>query len=101
MPAGSITSNANYPSDGGWRTIQKPGNANAQLHLSGTFDSATVQVQFLADGDTSVGSSGWLSISGGAYTAADDDVINLPNARYVRLNVSGGGASMAIDYDIY
>ena len=100
MPAGNITANGNYPS-GNWVTIQKASNANAQLHLSGTFDGATVQVQFLADGSSSIGSSGWLNITNGSYTAGDDDVIQLPNKRTIRLNVSSVGGSTDIDYDLY
>ena len=100
MPSGNMSSNANYPDDGGYVTVQKPGNANAQLHLSGDFGGGTVQVQFLADGSTTIGSSGWLDINGGAYTAADDDVINLPNSRTIRLNLTGA-TSPDIDYDLY
>ena len=92
MPTGTITTNASTT-----RVLsrQKSSNANAQLHLSGTFDSGTVQVEMLADGaDT------WLAINGGSYTAADDDIINLTNQRYIRLTTTGGGGSMAIVWDL-
>jgi len=100
MPSGSITANGNFPSDSGYPSVIKNSDSNARLHLSGTFDGATVVVQFLADGNTTIGSSGWLDVDGGTYTAIGDDIIHLPNRTTIRLSVTGVGASTAIDYNL-
>lgn len=100
MPSGNITANSAAVIDGGYLSTIKQGNANARLHLSGTFDGATVQVVFLADGSTSIGTSGWLNLDGGAYTAAGDDIINLPNQTTLNLVVTNAGASTDIDWNL-
>lgn len=93
MPNGTITANGSTTK---YLSRQKASNANAQLHLSGTFDGATVQVEMGADGVADT----WLAINGGAYTEADDDIINLSNQRYIRLTTSGSGGSTSIVWDL-
>jgi len=100
MPSGNITANDAAVIEDGYLTIIKQGNANARLHLSGTFDGATVQVVFQADGNTSIGTSGWLAIDGGAYTDVGDDVINLPNQTTLNLVVTNAGAGTDIDWNL-
>ena len=100
MPAGNTTANgtlvSKYPSK------QKHSNANARIHMSGTFDGASIKVYFQSDGDPAIGpnSDGWLLFSGGTYTSADDDIINLPNSVPLRVIVSGVGGSTDIDWSL-
>lgn len=63
------------------------------LHLSGTFGSGTVKLQFQGNDGT------WRDVTTVSYTAATDKYITLPAERNYRLNLSGA-TSPSIYFEI-
>lgn len=77
----------------------KVGNANTRLHLSGTFGaSATVTIYTKLDGLSTSGpdSDGWVPQDGGAFTAATDQIINLPRPVNLKAVLTNGDGSTAV-----
>ena len=64
------------------------------VHASGTFDSGSLSIQFYGkDGN-------WKDFEGGPYTSGPiDKLIQLPNERQVRVNLSGA-TSPSLYYEI-
>ena len=92
MATGTITTNA---STSHYVSKQQMSNANARLHLAGTWDGATVTVELrVVGGDT------WRSVSNGAYTADADPILNLPVSTDVRLTSTGIGGSTSIVWEL-
>lgn len=70
-------------------------DGKATLYLGGTFDGATVAVEFKAPwGDE------WIADSRFAYTEPTVDTIEVGDAASVRLAVSSAGASTSISADV-
>jgi len=88
MPAGNITADGTLFS--GFSPKGTSGNWNSQFHISGTWGGGTVTIYFMAE-DSTIGpnSDGWLPITGGAYTADDDDIINATGRRTYKAVLSG------------
>lgn len=86
------------------RTLQatsepKQGNANMRLHLSGTFGAgATVTIYTQLDGlsTSGPGSDGWVAQTGGVFTAATDQIINLTRVTAVRATLSSGDGDTSV-----
>lgn len=81
-------SNANYPDNAG---IDWHGGPSV-LVLAGTFDGATVTLQMSPDGGAT-----WAGVDNGAFTAAAERTISLPQRCKVRLNLASAGGSTDID----
>lgn len=64
------------------------------LHLEGTFDGATISVQYLAADGT------WRTIAAGSYTANQTKIHYLPNGVRVRLNTASAGVSTDVFYEL-
>ena len=97
MPGGNITADGDlFEFTSNW----DGGNWSSELHLSGTFGGGTVQIYKKAQSPTTGPSDdGWLPITGGAYTEADDDIINASGKRTYK-GVLSGATSPDIDWDI-
>lgn len=67
----------------------------ATLYLAGTFDGATVAVEFKVPWGAE-----WIADSRFAYTEPTVDVIEVGDAASVRLTVSSAGASTNINADV-
>jgi hypothetical protein len=58
-------------------------NDKVHVHLSGTFGGGTATLQFKDAAGT------WTAITGAAYTAAADDIIQLGSSQYnLRINLA-------------
>ena len=97
MPGGTITADGDlFEFTSNWNG----GNWNSELHLSGSFGGGTVTIYKKAQAsDTGPSGDGWLAINGGAYTAADDDIINASGKRTYKA-VLTGSTTPDIDWDI-
>jgi hypothetical protein len=80
MASGTITTNTDTTY---FTSQQQQSNANARLHLSGTWDGAT-----------------YKTIAGGAYTASADPIINLPISGDIILTSTGVGGSTSIVWEL-
>jgi hypothetical protein len=92
MASGTITTNTDTTY---FTSQQQQSNANARLHLSGTWDGATVQVKVSRRGEAD-----YKTISGGAYTASADPIINLPISGDIILTSTGVGGSTSIVWEL-
>ena len=61
------------------------GNWDAELHLSGNFGGGTVTIY-------KWGQTGWLALTGGVYTAADDDIVHASGQRRYTAILTGSTA---------
>ncbi len=84
-----IAADGNYPSDAG---IEIRGFAKKRCKVRGTWDSATAKWQYSDDG------TNWSDLDGASLTEDGSRVENDDQPRYWRLNISGGGGSMALEY---
>lgn len=98
MPAGNATTNITLFT---YKTKWDGGNWDTMFHLSGTFGGGTVQLYYMGDGNSTGGPNGdgFLPITGGAYTEADDDIIH--GSRQITLRaILTGATSPDIDWNV-
>jgi hypothetical protein len=86
MSAGlAITTNTNTSVTGTWT------GGRGNFSVSGTFDSATVKLQYSRDG------TNWLDVgSDTTLTAAGGGNFDLPGGTHLRVNSAGGGGSLSV-----
>lgn len=72
----------------------------ADLHISGTFDGASVQLEVNIADDSGAATSNWVAV-GDPYTASASNRIKMTRGKLLRAVVSSVGASSDIDFFVH
>lgn len=72
----------------------------ADLHISGTFDGASVQLEVNIANDDDSDAAGWVAV-GDPYTAAASNRIKMTRRKKLRAVLSSAGGSTNIDFFVH